>query len=279
MREQNPMGVNDAWRHPDRLRVPAFRMIGNIYYVGNLDVSSHLIASDEGHILIDTGFATTVQLLIESIRSLGFSEKDVKLILNTHGHEDHAGGNRRMIEATGAKSAIHRRDVETVETGTELTCGYYIYGVEEFETYDVDIPLKGGEEFRSGDAVVKIHHTPGHTPGTSSLEIPIQHHGRKLKAFLFGGPGQWTFQKIHRIQGYDGDMEDYARTLSYLKNIDVDIPLGAHPGQNRTFEKYKAMKTDPEAPNPFIDPDHWTKFLQQLQDNLDSVRSESESNP
>ncbi len=274
MRKQNPGGVNEAWRNPENLRAPAFHMIGDIYYVGNRDVSCHLISSDEGLVLIDTGFATTVPLLIDSIRSIGFDEKEVSWILITHGHEDHAGGTRRTKEATGADVFVHEGDVSTVEAGTELTCGYYIYGVEEFETFKVDRPLKGGEELRLGDALIKVHHTPGHTPGCCSYEIPVKHEGRKLRAFLFGGPGQWTFKRENRSQGYKGDMEDYGRTLEYLSNIKVEIPLGAHPGQNSTLGKYENARLDPEGANPFIDPGHWTTFLERLQKNFQSIRSQ-----
>ena len=273
MRLQNPDGINELWREPDALRVPPFRIMGDLYYVGNRDVSSHLLTSDEGHILIDTGFATTVPLLVESVRSLGFSERDIELILNTHGHEDHAGGNRRMIEATGAENAIGRRDVETVEEGTEMTCGYYIYGVESFETYEVDMALDGGEEFIRGDNRVRVHNTPGHTPGTCSYEIPLGHEGEELTGFLFGGPGQWTFRRRNRSQGYEGDMDDYRRTLDYLKGIDVDVPLGAHPDQSRTFEKHEAALSGSET-NPFIDPDHWERFIGRLEENFRLVLEE-----
>ncbi len=262
--------INTVWRDPERLRAPAFNIIGNLYYVGNRDVSSHLLASDQGHILIDTGFSSTVPLLLDSIRYLGFEEQDIELIVNTHAHEDHAGGNRRMLEATGARSAIGRRDVKTVEAGTELTCGHYMYGVEHFDTYHVDIPLEGGEEFQFGDSVLRVHSTPGHTPGTCSYEIPVNYRGRELTAFLFGGPGQWTFQREHRCQGYEGDMEDYARSLDYLSGIEVDVPLGAHPGQNRALDKHRKMKSC-SGENPFIDPGHWPRFLSGLVESFDSV--------
>ncbi len=273
MRLQNPAGLHEKWRYPNDLKAPAFRMIGNIHYVGNLDVSSHLIAGSQGHVLIDTGFATTVPLLLESIRSLGFHERDIELILITHGHVDHAGGARRMAQATGAPVALHRRDVQTVETGSELTCAYFTYGIEDFETFKVDRVLRGGETLRLGDVIVRVHHTPGHTPGVCSYEIPVEHGGKRLTACLFGGPGQWTFKKENRSQGYEGDLAEYRRSLDYLQGMKVDIPLGAHPGQVRTFQKYEAMKSNPRGQNPFIDPGHWPSFLGRLRENLASSSS------
>jgi metallo-beta-lactamase class B len=271
MRPQNPDGINEAWRDPEKLRIPPFWMIGGIHYVGNLDVSSHLISTQEGLVLIDTGFATTAGLLIESIRGLGFSERDVELILITHGHEDHAGGARRMKEATGAPVAIHAGDVETVEHGTELTCGYYVYGVEAFETFEVDRVLRGGEVLEMGNVEIRVHHTPGHTPGCCSYEIPAVDRDGSLRAFLFGGPGQWTFRRSNRSQGYEGDMNDYAETLDYLERFEVHVPLGAHPGQTRTLEKRQSAAEKGYSPNPFIDPDHWPRFLGDLRGRFESL--------
>ncbi|MBU7003976.1 MAG: MBL fold metallo-hydrolase [Theionarchaea archaeon] len=258
--------VNESWRNPEGLRAPAFKMIDPIYYVGNLDVSCHLIETVEGLVLIDTTFANTAHLVLDSIGSLGFDATDIVRILITHGHEDHAGGVRRILEATGASVSIHERDVDTVEKGTELTCGYYVYGVEEFETFVVNEPLVGGEVLEFGNVAIKVHHTPGHTPGCCSYEIPIEHEGERLTAFLFGGPGQWTFRPEDRVQGYPGDMDEYRRTLEFLGSIEVDVPLGAHPGQTRTMEKMAMAQSNPGGPNPFIDPGHWPTFIGSLRE-------------
>jgi hypothetical protein len=64
-----------------------------------------------------------------------------------------------------------------------------------------------------------------------------------------------------RVQGYPGDMEEYRRTLDFLGTIEVDVPLGAHPGQNRTMEKMAIAQSNPDGPNPFIDPGHWPGFI------------------
>jgi metallo-beta-lactamase class B len=270
MRPQNPAGISEAWRKPELLKAPAFWIIDGIYYVGNLDVSCHLIETGDGLVLIDTGFATTASLVEESLHSLGLNPREIRLILITHGHEDHAGGARRLKEATGAPVSIHERDLPTVEKGTELTCGYYTYGVEEFETFEVDAPLKGGEVLAFGDTEIRVHHTPGHTPGCCSYEIPVLHEGKSLVAFLFGGPGQWTFLPENRSQGYDGDMDEYGETLDFLERVRVDIPLGAHPGQNRTFKKHEIAESRPGEPNPFIDPGQWSSFIGRLRENFEA---------
>jgi len=261
MSRQQRANVNRTWSRPEQLRAPAFRIIGNIYYVGNQGVSCHLVTSDEGHLLIDTAFATTVPLLLESIQAMGFDPGDIRLILHTHGHVDHVGGTRRMVEATGAKTALHRLDIERVEKGTPLTCAYYVYGIEDFETFSVDLPLEGGEVFEVGGTTIHVHHTPGHTPGVCTFELKVPCQGHSVTAGLFGGPGQWTFEKAHRSQGYPGDIAAYGRTLEYLKTLWVDVPLGSHPDHNRTFQKWEALKSGPEV-NPFVDPLGWKASIE-----------------
>lgn len=266
----SPKGFNFIWKDLDKLRVSPFHIADNLYWVGNHDVSCHLVATTDGAILIDTGFGATVPLLVESIQVLGFTLSDIRYIVNTHGHEDHCGGNRRMVELTGAKTCIHERDVETVEKGTPLTCAYYMYGIEEFQTFKVDVPLKDGDVISLGGRQVEVLHTPGHTPGGCTFRMRVEMDGRKLWAVLWGCPGQWAFGPEHRSQGYPGDFADYARSLERLWKLEVDIPLAAHPGQYKMFDKADRARAG-EKPNPFIDPEGWTEWLRLSEESFQKL--------
>src|SRR5438270_4366588 len=90
-----------SWNRP----VPPFRIIGNVYYVGANEVTSYLITTPQGHILLDSGFAETVPLIRASIQQLGFKLEDVKLLINSHAHYDHAGGLAELKSLTGARLA------------------------------------------------------------------------------------------------------------------------------------------------------------------------------
>jgi metallo-beta-lactamase class B len=257
------------WARPlEQLRAPAFRIIGNIYYVGNREVSCYLMTSNDGHILIDTAFANTVPLLLDSIQLLGFNPKDIWLILHTHGHVDHTGGTRRTVETTGAETALHRGDVETVEQGTPLTGAYYVYGIEGYETFSVDRPLEGGEVFEVGGTAIRVHHTPGHTPGVVTYEMKVPYKGDTMTAALFGGAGQWTFEPANRSQGYPGDIGDYGRTLEFLKTLEVDVPLGSHPDHTRLFEKWIASWKTPRPEDPFLDPTGWRAEIEKREQSF-----------
>lgn len=265
--------VARRWKRPlEQWRAPAFRIIGNIFYVGNRDVSCHLVSSDSGHVLIDTAFAKTVPLLLESIQSLGFRPEDIRQILHTHGHVDHAGGTARMVEVSGAETALHRKDVETVEQGTPMTGAYYVYGTSEFDTFRVDRPLDGGEVFEVGDTVIRVYHTPGHTPGAVTFEIEVPYKDRTVTAALFGGPGQWTFEPENRSQGYQGDIADYERTLAFLKKMKVDVPLGGHPEHAQVFAKWAASWKAPAPELPFLDAQGWQAEIRRRQEAVERFR-------
>jgi hypothetical protein len=88
-----------SWNQP----VEPFRIAGNLYYVGASDITSYLIITPEGHILLDGGFVETVPLIRDSVKKLGFKMEDVKLLLSNHAHYDHVGGLAAIKEQTGAK--------------------------------------------------------------------------------------------------------------------------------------------------------------------------------
>ena len=258
------MNKDHAWREPWKLHTPAFAITESLCFVGNRSVSCHLIKTAHGAVLIDTAYAETAYLLTDAIRSLGIAPDEITLILHTHGHVDHCGATRRMRELTGATVAMGEQDIETVGRGTALTCAEYLYGITDFETFAVDRALRHGDTIDAGGTLIHCHHTPGHTAGTITYTFDVLVGGERLTAGLFGGPGLWTMREEHRAaQGYPGNREDFARSLAYLKTLDVDVWLGAHPGQNDTFGKYQRLSAG-ERPNPFIDPLGWKRFIERI---------------
>src|SRR5690349_23138179 len=94
-----------------------FQIAGNLYYVGSTGVTAFLLTGPEGHVLIDGGYPETAPLIIGSIAKLGFSIKDVKVLLNSHAHSDHAGGLRELQQASGAQLWISEGDAPVIEAG------------------------------------------------------------------------------------------------------------------------------------------------------------------
>ena len=247
---------------------PAFRIIDDIYFVGDRGVSSHLITSEEGHILIDTCWPSTGPYILKSIIDLGYNPEDVEYILISHAHIDHLGSTKFIAEETGAKICVGRDDAEAVEKGSttveEVERGSpFRLGLVGFETFKVDVSLGEGDIIAVGDKKVHVYHTPGHTPGCCSFGLQVEDKKREYEAFLFGGSGVNVFMdKNIKNRMYGGTILDFKKTLDRMEDFKVDVWLGGHPFHNNMFQKLELMRKNVE-PNPFIDPQGWKNFIKQ----------------
>jgi len=254
------MQARDSFPH-------AFRVIDDVYYVGSRSVSSHLVTTEKGHVLIDTCNPGDAPSIMKSIRDLGFDPKDIKYILTTHAHHDHVGGTKMIAEETGAKVCVGEADVEAVETGSTTRAG-----LTGFATFKVDQTLREGDVITLGSKAMRVYHTPGHTPGCCSFGFKVNHEGKVYDVFLFGGAGFNVFEEENLRRGiYGGTVQDYGRTLDRLETLKVDIWLGAHPHRNDTFRKLELLQKG-ATPNPFIDPAGWKAFLKGLRSGLMKYR-------
>src|SRR4051795_13571126 len=126
---------------------PAHRVVGNVYYVGSKDLASYLIATPEGHILINSGFEETVPLIRAGVESLGFKMRDIKILLASHAHSDHVAGHALAKELTGAKVYVMRGDDGVIASGGE---GQYLYTKSRWKPCAVDRVLNDGDEVKLG---------------------------------------------------------------------------------------------------------------------------------
>jgi len=259
MSQPERQGGIDLRRGGHPYDIPAFRIIDDIYYVGEY-VSSHLITSNEGHILIDTINPDSGPFILKGILDLGFDPLDIKYILITHFHFDHTGSAAMLAKLTGAKVAIGELDAEPAEKGTTLP------GMDPLPPLKIDMRLKDGDVITLGDKEIHVYHTPGHTAGNISFGWKTTHKGRKLDVFLdggfaIGGPGG-------EVKGaYEGAWEDYKKTVEKLESLNVDVWLQSHPEPNDTFSKFELQRRGVE-PSPFIDPEGWKAFVGILRDSL-----------
>jgi len=243
-----------------------FWMIDNIHYVGTERVSSHLFTSEKGHILIDACMPDSGPDILKNISTLGFNPRDIRYILISHAHIDHLGSTKLLANETGAKVCIGEADVEAAEKGST-----WKMGLVGFSPFKVDVPLEEGDVTSVGDKEIHIYHTPGHTPGCISFGFEVNDEGRKYNGFMFGGPGVNVFQPEGLRKGiYGGTLEDFQSTLDRLNTFKVEVWLGAHPGQNRTFQKLELLSKGAK-PNPYIDPDGWKGFLQNIRDKMQKL--------
>ncbi len=225
-----------------------FRMIGNLYFVGTKKMSSHVIATSEGLIMIDVGYEETADVVMESLQTLGFSLSDVKIILCSHGHGDHTRGVPKMKAATGAKVYLAKEDLKYV-------------------SFEPDVYYEDEMVVKLGGTEVKCQFTPGHTEGAYTFYFDVFENGVRYRAAMFGGAGtnqlKKTFMRNHKNVSYlmRGAFLD---SLERIEDEPVDVMVGNHTWHNHTCEKYQQMIENPDAPNPFVNPQEWKPFIQNL---------------
>lgn len=254
----------EFYRYPQRYQVDPFPICDKLYFVGNQDVSAHLIDTGKGLILIDTTYPTTDALLVQSIWKAGFNPGDIRYILHTHGHFDHFGATDLLVSLSGAKTFLGEADARMFRERPELAlidCGKYAY----LEPFKPDVELHDGDCISLGDTVIRAVSTPGHTDGVMSFFFETRHEGETYSVGLFGGAGVNTLCRGF-LQKYGGEhrRKDFLNSLEKVKHEKVDIMLGNHTGQNRTVEKRRAQLQNPDKRNPFINQEEWGQFLDQV---------------
>lgn len=272
--EFNVKSREDFYRHPEKYRVEPFKIYGNLYYVGNQSVGSHLIDTGAGLILIDTTYPTTAAMLIQSIWELGFRPQDIRHIIHTHGHFDHFGGTALLKELSGATSWLGEGDAVMFRERPELALNDHC-GQEYFEPFVPDRTMKDGDVITLGKTKIRIAETPGHSDGVISFFTEVEENGIRLVAGMHGGAGMNTMCRpfIERYQTHHC-RADFLAGLARVYDEHVDIMLGNHAGHNRTLEKRQAMLQSRQMPNPFIDAGEWQRYLDAVRQRFDTMLSE-----
>jgi len=225
--------------------VEPFHIIGNIYYVGASDITSYLIVTPAGDILLDGGFVETAPMIEANIQKLGFKLSDVKYILSSHEHLDHAGGISELQRATGAKFVALEQEVPGLTAGTS------------FPAAKPDRVIHDGDTVKIGSEVMTAHLTPGHTRGCTSWTTTV-HDGTRIYHVVFVGsasvlPMYRLIDKPGAPETYPGIAQDYEKTFHVLRSLPCDVFLGSHGSFYSLVDKRGVMEKKP-ALNPFIDP-------------------------
>ena len=160
-----------------------FKIIGNIYYVGASDVTSFLITTPNGHILIDGGFEETVPQIKANVAKLGFKLEDIKILLINHAHYDHCGGLAEIKKLTGAQLFASPPDAPVLADGG---ISDFRFGGEKplFTPVKADKILQDREKIKLGNTVLTTYFTFGHTKGATSWTMDVSENGKKYKVVL-----------------------------------------------------------------------------------------------
>jgi metallo-beta-lactamase class B len=236
-----------------------FRVIGNVYYVGSKDLASYLITTPQGLILINSNLPSSVPLIRKNVEALGFHFKDVKILLISHGHWDHAAGSAAIKRLTGAKYMVMDSDVPLVESGGKDDFQYGKTAESQFPVTKVDRVLHDGDEVRLGGVMLVAHKTPGHTKGCTTWTMKVREDSKSYNVVIVGSPNVNTGYKLVGNTAYPTIAQDYEMTFRTLRSLPCDVFLGAHGSYFGMEAKFPRMKAG--GANPFVDPEGYKSYV------------------
>ncbi len=242
------------------------RIIGNIYYVGSNLISSFLITTPAGHILLDTGPQEMLSQVERNIRKLGFRPEDIKFLLNSHAHYDHCGGFAEFSRKTGASVVASKADGELMSRGGK---GDFAWGDDlVFAPVTPRRIVSDGESVAVGGVSLTAHLTPGHTKGCTSWSVRVDENGKAYDVLFVCGLTVSVY-KLSNNDAYPNIVEDARNSLKKLSAMHADVMLASH-GFYFDFER-KAAQQKPGAPNPFVDPGELARHIAEMQKDLDDA--------
>jgi metallo-beta-lactamase class B len=211
---------------------PPHKIIGNIYYVGTRTLSSFLIVTPQGNILLDSTYERNVPTIQKSVSDLGFKFSDIKILLGNHAHGDHQEGDALVKELTGAQVMAMAEDVpplQAIKPGGK--------------DHPIDKILHDGDKVTLGGTTLVAHLTAGHTPGCTTWTMDAQEGGKNYHV---------VFHCSLRAQALTPAIVDqFTRTFKVVRAMPCDVPLGDHPAQYNMFDKHAKLRSG--GPNPFVD--------------------------
>ena len=212
---------------------PPHKVIGNIYYVGTKTLSSYLIVTPQGNILIDSTFERNVRTIQKSVTQLGFKFSDIKILLGNHAHADHQEGDALVKELSGAQVMAMAEDVPALQA---MKPGG--------KPHPIDKILHDGETVALGGTTLVAHLTPGHTRGCTTWTTTAQEGGKTYNV-VFGCSLRSPIPLTPAI------VAEFNRSFKLVRSLPCDLQLGDHPAEYGMIEKYAKLKDG--GPNPFID--------------------------
>ena len=212
---------------------PPHKIIGNLYYVGTRTLSSFLVVTPQGNILIDSTYERNAPVIEKSVKELGFKFTDIKILLGSHAHGDHQEGDALVKQMTGAKVMAMAEDVPALQAMKP--------GGKE---HPIDQMLHDGESVTLGGTTLVAHLTAGHTRGGTSWTMEAQEGGKTYHVVIYCSLRSPTVLTPPIT-------DEFNRSFKFVRTLPCDVPLGDHPGQYHMQEKY--AKVEKGSPNPFID--------------------------
>jgi metallo-beta-lactamase class B len=246
---------NPNWTTP----LSPFRIAPNLYYVGSRDLASYLITTPAGDILINSNLVSSPPQIRHSVEQLGFHFSDIKILLISHAHSDHAAGSAEILKQTHAKYMVMDADVSSIQTGGRTDFAHF----KPFPSAHVDRTLQNGSTVQLGGITLTSHKTAGHTPGCTTWTMQVVEDHRPLNVVIVCSVTALSEYRLISTPGhpasYPGIAQDFTHTFTELEALPCDIFLSSHGEYFGLLQKVARMPT--EGPSVFIDPEGYKRAI------------------
>jgi metallo-beta-lactamase class B len=268
-----PVCQADAgWNDPATPR----RVYGNTWYVGTCGITALLITSDRGHVLIDGATERAATQIEANIRTLGFRIKDVRYMLATHAHLDHAGGFARIQKDSGAIVFARGADADAIERGRGDRSDPQFLTVDRFPAVAKVRRVIDGDTVTLGALSLTAHATPGHTPGSTSWTWSSCE-GARCLSLAYTDSITPISDDVYRYTDeaqHPGVVAAFRRSIAAVAALPCDILLTPHPGASNMWSRL-----GPQAPSPLIDADACRVYAAQGGEKLDDRIAKERATP
>ena len=254
-----PGGWNDPF--------PPHRVMDNLYYVGTAMLSSFLITTPEGHILVSSNYEASVPVIRAGVEALGFDFADIEILISGHAHPDHIEGDALVKELTGAEVVVGRLELEAVRAFRTPSGG----------ELPVDRIVDDGDTVTLGGTTLTAHLLPGHTKGCLAWSTELEEAGQTYYTLIECSLNGQFLQYVDN-DDYPGIVEDMRSTYRKARELPVEVFLSSHGVFYGLDEKYERLiNRQPGDPNPFVDPEgyraHVDEFEQTFEETLSRQRA------
>jgi glyoxylase-like metal-dependent hydrolase (beta-lactamase superfamily II) len=234
------LGQPGGWNDP----FPPHRVMDNLYYVGTAMLSSFLIATSEGHILVSSNYESSVPVIRANVEALGFDFEDVAILISGHAHPDHIEGDALVKDLTGAEVVVGRLEVPVqrafrTPSGRELP---------------IDRIVDDGESVSLGGTTLTAHLLPGHTQGCLAWSLELEEDGQDYFALIECSLNGQFLQYVDNAE-YPEIVADMRSTYAKARALPVEVFVSSHGDFYGLDEKYEQLLARADGdPNPFVDP-------------------------
>jgi metallo-beta-lactamase class B len=259
----------NTWVEP----IEPAKIVGPIYYVGTRGLGAYLITTPAGHILLDGGMPASAQNIEASIRKLGFKPEDIRFLLITHAHIEHAGTAAYFKRVSDATLAVMARDFENLKSGGKTDPMYGANPAFYFPPVKADRVLKDGDTVSLGHVTMTARLTAGHTQGCTTWVTSVEDNGKTYAVVFPGSSNVNPGTRLASEPSYPGIADDFRHTFNVLESLKPDIWLAAHAEVFHFDEKRANVAA--AGTTAWTDPAGYRKYVADSKADFDALAAAS----